>query len=166
VRDGGIGADGDRDLAQLMAIYRPRRSSWPAAMLFVAVGALIGFGIGFALFGSRPVDLADAAERMAAPLTEARGLVEVAGIEYREAVRDGAVVAETEFQGATGALARAEAAYQSVSGPLARVAPARAEAIDAGFAGLHDLFDSLAPPEEVDSAVDALVGELVSPTAD
>ena len=123
-----------------MAIYRPRRSSWPLVTGVAVVALLIGFGVGYLAFGTRPPDLDAAAGVIEDGLTDVRGLVEVAAIEYREAVPDGTVASQAEYDGAREALDRAATAYDAVDSPLASLAPDRAAAIEAGSGGAaHDV---------------------------
>ena len=146
-----------------MAIYRPRRSPWPLAIGIGLLMLLIGFGIGYAAFGTRPPDLDAAAAEVQARLSESRGLLEVAAIEYREGAPDGTIVSEAEYGAAEQAVARADAAFAVVAGPMATLAPERVTAISDGFASLNRLIDDLATPDEVDAAVEALTDLLQPP---
>ena len=93
-----------------MAIYRPRRSPWPLAVALAIAGLLVGFLAGYVVFGTRPPDLDAAATAVEVELARARGLLEVAAIEYREGAPDGAIASEPEYAAAEAAVANASAA--------------------------------------------------------
>jgi hypothetical protein len=148
-----------------MAIYRPRRSPWPLALGMAALALLLGFGIGYLVFGTRPPDLDEAADVVALRLAEARGLLEVAGIEYREGAPDGTIASEPEYAASGQALERATQAVDAVAGPLETLAPERAAALDEGFASIASLIEDVAPPDEVDAAIEAQLVLLGDPSA-
>src|ERR687892_2938027 len=145
-----------------MAIYRPRRSPWPLAGGLAIVALLIGFGVGYVLFGTRPPDLDAATEVVEERLLEARNLLEIAAIEYREGAPDGEIARQTEYDAAVDAVARARAAIDAVDGPMRSLAPDRAAAIDAGFEDLSAVMEGVASPGAVDEVIAALVDELRS----
>jgi hypothetical protein len=148
-----------------MAIYRPRRSPWPLALGLAALALLIGFGIGYVVFGTRPPDLDAATDVVALRLAEARGLLEVTGIEYREGAPAGTIASEPEYAASEQALERARQAVEAVAGPLETLAPERAAALDEGFASIAALIDDIAPPDEVDAAIAAQLSLLGDPPA-
>lgn len=148
-----------------MAIYRPRRSPWPVAAALAMLALLVGFGLGYAVFGTRPPDLPVAAAVVQERLGEARGLLEVAAIEYREAAPDGTVVSRPEYDAAIQAVARARTAVDSVDEPMRALAPERSAALDAGFDEIEALMDGIEGPDAVDAAIDAEIELLVGPPA-
>jgi hypothetical protein len=143
-----------------MAIYRPRRSPWPLALAMAVVALLIGFGIGFAVFGTRPPDLDAATEVIEGQLADARGLLEIVSIEYREGAPDGSIASQSEYAAAGQAADRARAAYDEVAGAVRTLAPERATAIEDGFDELDALIADVAPPDAVDDAAGALIASL------
>jgi hypothetical protein len=146
-----------------MAIYRPRRSPWPLAVVLAGLAMLIGFGVGYAVFGTRPPDLGAATEVVQERLTEARGLLEVAAIEYREGAPSGSIANQPEYDAATRAVTRAQDAVDAVDEPLRTLAPDRAAALEDGFSAIGTLMSEVAPPDAIDDAVDAQIELLVSP---
>jgi hypothetical protein len=143
-----------------MAIYRPRRSPWPLAAALAVVALLIGFGIGYVIFGTRPPDLAAAASVVNERLDAARGLLEVAAIEYREGAPDGSIASQTEYDASGQAVERARSAYDEVAPALRDLAPDRATSIENGFDEVEALIADVAPPDEVDAVVEALIEDL------
>jgi hypothetical protein len=143
-----------------MAIYRPRRSPWPLAVALAAVGLLVGFGIGYAVFGTRPPDLGAATALVTERLDDARGLLEVAAIEYREGAPDGSIASQTEYDAAGQAVDRARSAYDEVAAVLRELAPERAAAIEDGFDEVEAVIAEVAQPDAVDAAIEALMEEL------
>ena len=146
-----------------MAIYRPRRSPWPLAIALAIGALLVGFLAGYVVFGTRPPDLGEAAAAVQAELARARGLLEVAAIEYREGAPDGAIVSEPEYAAAESAVASASAAVASVLTPIRALAPERAAALEDGFAMLAEQIDELAPPDEIEATTEALIELLEGP---
>lgn len=144
-----------------MAIYRPRRSPWPLAAALAALALLAGFGIGYAVFGTRPPDLPAATQVVRERLSEARGLLEVAAIEYREGAPDGAIASQPEYDAAGQAVARARSAIEAVGESLRALAPERAAAIEAGLDEIEALMDGIEAPDAVDAAIDAAIELLV-----
>jgi hypothetical protein len=143
-----------------MAIYRPRRSPWPLAIALGIAALLLGFFAGYVVFGTRPPDLDAAATAVQAELSRARGLLEVAAIEYRQGAPDGAIVSEPEYAAAQSAVANASEAVDSVMAPIRAVAAERAAALEDGFATLTEQIERLAPPDEVGATTDALIALL------
>ena len=143
-----------------MAIYRPRRSPWPLALALAIVALLIGFGIGYAVFGTRPPDLAAATAVVNERLGDARGLLEVAAIEYREGAPDGSIASQTEYEAAGQAVERAMTAYDEVAPALRELAPERATTIEDGFNEVQALMADVSLPDEVETAIEALAEEL------
>ena len=148
-----------------MAIYRPRRSPWPVATALAVVTLLAGFGVGYAVFGTRPPDLAAAAEVVQERLSEARGLLEVAAIEYREGAPDGSIASQPEYDAALDATARARDAIELVDAPLRALAPERAAALDAGLDEIEALMGEIQAPDAVDVAIESAIELLVRPPA-
>ena len=142
-----------------MAIYKPRRSHWPMTLALIVGALVIGFTAGALVVGGRPPDLTVAAESIADGLTGSAGLLEVTQIEYAEAQSSGG--SDTEYQGAIDNLARARQRYDTVSGVLAAVDPARAALISRGFDELRALVEQRAGAEQVETTIVALRDELL-----
>jgi hypothetical protein len=120
----------------------------------------MGFGIGYAVFGTRPPDLDAASALVNERLGDARGLLEVAAIEYREGAPDGSIASQTEYDAASQAVDRARAAYDEVAAPLRALAPERATAVEEGFDEIEALIAEVAQPDAVDAAIEAVAEEL------
>jgi len=123
---------------------------------------LIGFGVGYAVFGTRAPDLGAAAEVVQERLTEARGLLEVAAIEYREGAPAGSIANQPEYDAATRAVTRAQEAVEAVDAPLRALAPDRAAALEDGFGALVTLMGDVESPDAVDDAVEAQIELLLA----
>ena len=137
-----------------MAIYRPPRQRWPQVAGALVVGILIGVVIGWALRGEGG-DPAEAVATVRSGMAEAAGLLEVAGIEYSEAV-DGATVVETELSGAQDAVARSRELYDEVSEALALMDPEAADQVEAAYDETVALMDATADAAEVMAALEDL----------
>jgi hypothetical protein len=127
-----------------------------------ALTLLIGFGIGYVVFGTRPPDLGAATALVTERLGDARGLLEVAAIEYREGAPDGSIASQTEYNAAGQAVDRARSAFDEVAAVLRELAPERATAIEDGFDEVDALMAQVSLPDEVDTAIEALAEELRS----
>ena len=127
-----------------------------------ALTLLIGFGIGYVVFGTRPPDLGAATGLVTERLGDARGLLEVAAIEYREGAPDGSIASQTEYNAAGQAVDRARSAFDEVAAVLRELAPERATAIEDGFDEVDALMAQVSLPDEVDTAIEALAEELRS----
>jgi hypothetical protein len=136
-----------------MAIYRAPRPRWRATLIGVVVALVVGIGIGFLLGGSEP-DPEVAVQEMASELNRTSGTLEVVSIEYSEAVEDGEVVSEPEYEGARAAAIRARSSYDSVREPLALLVPGAVAELDAAFDDLIAAIDEIAPEEDVTQAAE------------
>jgi hypothetical protein len=134
-----------------VAIYRPPRRKWRGAAAIGLVALIAGLSAGWFL-GSRGSDLDAAADEIGRTMLAAAGGLEVLSVEYRQSVSGGRVVAPTEFGGARGALVESRSTYDEVAGPLGRVDPSLADAIDSAYDRVRELVDRRAEPNEVDAA--------------
>jgi hypothetical protein len=144
-----------------MAIYRPPKARWPLAVAAGVLGALCGLLIGLAI-GSKDPDPLIAAQEVRAALLSASGSLEVAAIEYEEAVGPEGVENEAEYEGARDALASGRAGYAEVRPALDALAPSDAARIDDLFERCTGLLEDRAPATDFESCVvelsDALEG--------
>ncbi len=136
-----------------MAIYRPRKSRWPLVVGVATLALIVGLVAG--LLASRGDDT-PAAEDIRSALLAAAGSVEVASIEYEEAVAGGSITSETEYSGAQDALASGKTRYQEVREELRALAPERVEQIDTLFEEAEGLMSDAAEPTEVVPALEEL----------
>ena len=123
-----------------MAIYRPPKARWPLALGTGIASLLIGLAIGLAL-GSGDPDPVESVRAIRSTLAAAAGSVEVAAIEYEEAVVDGAIEREAEYDGSIAALASSNSRYQEVRSALELLAPAVAEDIDSSYTRCRTLME-------------------------
>ena len=138
-----------------MAIYRPNRSRWPLAVAVGLIALVVGVIATLAFTGGD--EESSGAEEIQSSLFAAAGSVEVAGIEYEEAVGDsGAVASNSELSGARDALQSGRSQYQAVRADLAALAPERTEKLDAAFDAAEELMEQEAPATEVVDALEAL----------
>jgi hypothetical protein len=146
-----------------MSLYREagRRRTLPllAGAVAIAVAAgLIGFLIGDG--GEEDPSLADAVESVREEVQPAFSELELVTIEYTEAVRDGRVVAETEYQAALDHADRASATIAGASGDLELLGPDRLAAAEAAMSELSELVEGPAPAADVEAAVRRAEGAL------
>ena len=142
-----------------MAIYRPRRSRWPLLVGLTTVSFVVGALAGAFVVGSQPVNLTSAAASVRDGLAGSAGLLEVAQIEYAEALSPGG--GETEYQGALANLDRSRARYDAVSAALAELNPERAQRIATGFGALRSMMEQRTEASLVADAVANLREELL-----
>ena len=142
-----------------MAIYRPARSRWPLALAVGAVALVVGVLAGLALTGGDD-DGSDATEIQSA-LFAAAGSVEVAAIEYEEAVEAGGDIASrSEYEGARDALSSGRTRYTEVREALSALAPDRVDGLDAAFDEAEELMADAREATEVVTALEELEGLL------
>ena len=137
-----------------MAIYRPARARWPLAVAVGIVALIVGVLVGLALTGD---DGSTGAEDIQAALFAAAGSVEVAGIEYEEAVAAGGdITSRSEYAGARDALESGRSRYQEVRDSLESLAPERVDGLDEAFDEAEGLMADAADSDEVGAALDRL----------
>lgn len=146
-----------------MAIYKPPKARWPLAVFAGVLGLLIGVGLGFAL-GQEDPDAAEGVRLVKQELAAAAAGLEVAGIEYAEAVDDGEVLSEPEYQGSLDAIGNSRTRFESVEDALAALAPDLAEQIADGFDDAESAMEDRAPTEDVQALLDELSGLLKGET--
>lgn len=131
-----------------MTISRPAPRRWPIAVAAAVLGAIVGLLIGLALGGDDSSDPADAWRETSSKLTQAASLLEVATVEYKEAVRNGKVVRPPEYRGARGAVARSRELYFEARGALGLLDTALVARIDDAYGGLAAALAERAPAVE------------------
>jgi hypothetical protein len=146
-----------------MAIYKPPKARWPLAVFAGVLGLLLGIGIGFAL-GQEEPDPAEGVRLIQQELAAAAAGLEVAGIEYTEAVQDGEVVSDPEYQGSLDAIGNSRTRFESVEAALATLAPELAEQIADGYEEAESAMEDRAPDEDVQALLEELSGWLKGDT--
>lgn len=131
-----------------MAIYRPPKARWPLAVAAGLAGALVGLLVGLALGSSDPDPRAVAGD-IQAKLAAAAGSLEVAEIEYEEAIDGTEVTSPAEYEGALAALASSRDRYREVRPALDVLAPSLVERLDQLYEECTELMDRAAEEPEV-----------------
>lgn len=111
--------------------------------------------LGLALGRSEPT-ADEAGVVMKTSLLAAAGALEVAAIEYTEAVPEGEVIKEQEYEGALAALQSSRSKYRDVRAAVASLFPSEASAIDRLYARADALMSQPAPASEVVTALEDL----------
>jgi hypothetical protein len=142
-----------------MAIYKPPKARWPLAIFVGVVALLIGVGIGL-LLGNEEPNAEEGVRLVQQELTGAAVGLEVAGIEYTEAVENGEVTNDAEYQGSLDALESSRDRFESVRDALAALAPDLAESIATAYEETAGAMESRAPAEDVQALLDELSGLL------
>jgi hypothetical protein len=147
-----------------VAIYRPPKPRWPAALGAGLVCLALGFGIGY-LVGDRPPDPADSVRALRTSLLAAAASLDVAAVEYEESVVDGEIVRRPEYEGALAALRSSRRKFAEVRDPVAALAPERVDPIDSLYTEVEGLMERRAPAEEVAAALTDLQALLEGETS-
>src|SRR5215218_7369483 len=124
-----------------MSLYRQAGRTSGRTIAIAAVAALVaGLAAGFALGRASAPEptLAEGVADVRAKLQPAQDGLELAVTEYGQAVRDGRVVAPTEYEAAQADVQRAAAAVAGVRADLRALDPARAAALERAVAALDD----------------------------
>jgi hypothetical protein len=143
-----------------MAIYRPAKPRWPVLVITAAAGLVVGGIAGWLIAARSEADTTEAARAIRSSLDRTAGSVEIVGIEYREAVRDGEVVARAEYDGARDAALRARSLFADVRQPLAVLAPGAAAQIAEDLNGLIEAIESTADEDDVAEIVSSTKARL------
>lgn len=143
-----------------MAIYRPEKPRWPALLITAAAGLVVGVAGGWLIAARSEPDIREAASSIRASLDRTAGSVEIVGIEYREAVRDGEVVARAEYEGARDAALRARSLFAEVREALAVLAPEAAAEIAGDLNDLVEAIESTADEGDVAEIVSSTEARL------
>ena len=135
-----------------MSLYRQAGRTSGRILLIAAVVALLaGFAGGYVLGRStapKPT-LADNVADMREKLGPASEGIELTATEYGQAIRDGRIVAPTEYKAAQADVERANAAVASVRTELREFDPARAAALEKALAALGAGVDGKEDPAQV-----------------
>ena len=116
---------------------------------------VVGILVGLALTGGD--EDPSGAEEIQGALFAAAGSVEVAAIEYEEAVAAGGdITSRSEYTGARDALSSGRSRYMEVRESLSSLAPERVEELDAAFDAAEELMAEAADAEEVVPALEEL----------
>jgi hypothetical protein len=135
-----------------MSLYREvgRSRPWITATA-VVVALAIGFGAGFATGRSTAAEptLEDAVTALQREIRAATDALELVTIEYEQAVANGAVTAESEYDAARADAARAREIFASYREELALLSPDEIAATETALQSLTEQIEALAEPSEV-----------------
>lgn len=146
-----------------MSLYRQAsgRSFVPLAvtgLICLLVGGLAGFLIGNS--GADEPSLEDAVAEVRDDVQPALSALELVTIEYPEAVSQGEVVAETEYQAAVDQVERAQEVVDGAAEDLELLAPDEVERSQAALDELSAAVDGKQPAEQVARLADEAAAEL------
>lgn len=117
----------------------------------MVAGLLIGL-----VAGGTESEPTDTARDIRASLIAAAGSLEVAGIEYEEALGDRTVVNETEYEGALDAVHSSRRRYMEVRQALLVLVPELVDEIDGLYDDTGRLMEARADPTDVLPTLDQL----------
>lgn len=137
-----------------MAIYRPPKARWPLALAVGAVCLVAGLIAGYLAGGHGSDDPLSAARSLEQSLKGAAVPLDVAALEYRQGVKNGVVVNQDGYSGASANLARARSRYRDVESAVAAFDPTRASELDGSFERAARLIAGKASPDEVSAALE------------
>lgn len=118
-------------------------------------GIVAGFATGFAI-GREPVDPLAGARSVSSELSRAAASLEVAAIEYREALTEPGGVQEAEYEGALDALASSRRRFTDVRAALEVLMSNYAQQIAAAYDALETAMRDRADVEDVDRLIEDL----------
>lgn len=135
-----------------MSLYREvgRSRRWVMATA-VVVALAIGFGVGFATGRSTAPEptLEDAVAALQDQIRAATDALELVTIEYEQAVANGAVTAQSEYEAANADATRAREIFTSRRDELALLSPDESAAAESALQTLTEQIEALADPSEV-----------------
>ncbi|MEA2361389.1 MAG: hypothetical protein QOD71_534 [Thermoleophilaceae bacterium] len=150
-----------------MSLYRQTgRTTMRTLAMVATAGLVIGVIVGLAIGRSTAPDptLGDKLSDLRADLAPARQGIELTATEYAQAVRDGRVIAPTEYQAAQQDARRALDAVHAVRDDLRALDAARARAIERSIDALAAAVARRADPGEVErlsKGADVAVSEAI-----
>jgi len=135
-----------------MSLYRQAGRTSGRTLVITAVAALVvgllgGYAIGRAT-APKPT-LADKVADLRSSLGPAQEGIELSATEYPQAVRNGKIVAPTEYAAAQSDVQRARDAISGARADVQALDPARAEALDRAVADLRAAIDAKQDPAQV-----------------
>jgi hypothetical protein len=136
-----------------MSLYRQAgRTSGRTLLIAAAVALLVGLVAGYALGrGTAPeATLADGVADLRTSLGPAAEGIELSATEYPQAVRNGRIVAPTEYSAAQSDVQRAQDAISGARADVQALDPARAEALDRAVTDLRAAIDAKRDPAQVE----------------
>jgi hypothetical protein len=148
-----------------VSLYREAgRTSWRALVAAAVIALLVGGAAGYAIGRSSAPDpsLADQVADLKGRLAPAREAIELTTTEYPQAVRDGKIVAPTEYQAAKADVARARVSIAAALADLRAVDAARAQRLQETVAALGTAVDRRVATSEVDELARAVSNALGS----
>jgi len=148
-----------------VSLYREAgRTSWRALVAAAVIALLVGAAAGYAIGRSSAPDpsLADQVADLKGRLAPAREAIELTTTEYPQAVRDGKIVAPTEYQAAKADIARARDSIAAALADLRAVDAARAQRLQETVAALGTAVDRRVATSEVDELARAVSNALGS----
>jgi fumarylacetoacetate (FAA) hydrolase family protein len=148
-----------------VSLYREAgRTSWRALVAAAVIALLVGAAAGYAIGRSSAPDpsLADQVADLKGRLAPAREAIELTTTEYPQAVRDGKIVAPTEYQAAKADVARARDSIAAALADLRAVDAARAQRLQETVAALGTAVDRRVATSEVDELARAVSNALGS----
>ena len=135
-----------------MSLYRQAGRTSGRTLIIAAVVALVvglagGYAIGRAT-APKPT-LADKVADLRSSLGPAQEGIELSATEYPQAVRNGKIVAPTEYAAAQSDVQRARDAISGARADVQALDPARAEALDRAVSDLRAAIDAKRDPVQV-----------------
>jgi hypothetical protein len=135
-----------------MSLYRQAgRTSGRTLLIAAAVALLVGLVAGYALGrGTAPeATLADGVADLRTSLGPAAEGIELSATEYPQAVRNGRIVAPTEYQAAKADVQRAKDTVAGARADVRALDPSRAASLDKALDALGSAIDEKADPNQV-----------------
>jgi hypothetical protein len=129
------------------------RTTAVVAAITLVVGGGIGFAIGAASGGDDEVSVSEAVAQLRRDLQPVANGLELVTTEYPQGVKDGRVVAQTEYEAAKADVARARDTVADHAEDLQALAPERAAALQRTLADLAGALDTRADEASVDRLV-------------
>lgn len=135
-----------------MSLYREAGGTGRGALVAGVVALVIGLGVGYAIGHATTGEptLEQSLTTLRSDLSPISNGLELLAVEYPQGVRNGQVIAQTEYEGSVASVERIQSTAAAYADELQALDPEGAGQLSDTLSELQRAVSSKAPPQEVD----------------